>query len=408
MASVCLYFQVHQPHRIKNYRIFDVGNDHDYFNDSSETNLNNEKVLKKVARKSYLPANKLILELLKRHSQFRVSYSFSGVFLEQLEEFYPEILKSFQEIFKTGRAEVLSETYYHSLSFFYSRTEFESQVKLHKDKIQKLFDQTPNVFRNTELAYSNELARWADKKGYKAILAEGWDPILGWKSPNFVYRPKGTKKIRLLMKNYKLSDDIAFRFSEKSWSEWPLKAEKFAQWVSAINGNGNLVNLFMDYETFGEHQWKEHGIFEFLNKMPEEILRNSDNDFVTPSEAVKRYPPMDTIDSPHVVTWADTERDLSAWMGNDIQTTALKFIYELEKDIKKIDDEDILSDWRKMQTSDHFYYMCTKWFSDGDVHKYFNPYESPYDAFISFMNAANDLKLRVHNKLRKTANAKIN
>ena len=404
MASVCLYFQVHQPHRIKNYRIFDVGHDHDYFNDSSETNLNNEKVLKKVANKSYLPANELILQLLDRHPEFRVSYSFSGVFLEQLEQYLPKLLKTFQKIVATGRAEVLSETYYHSLSFFYSRTEFESQVKLHQEKIFKLFGYKPKVFRNTELAYSNELARWADKKGYKAILSEGWDPVLGWRSPNFVYRPKGTKQIRLLMKNYKLSDDIAFRFSEKSWSEWPLKAEKFSQWVSAINGNGNLVNLFMDYETFGEHQWAEHGIFEFLNKMPEEILTNPDNDFITPTEAVKRYPVMDTIDIPHVVTWADSERDLSAWMGNDIQTTALKFIYELESDVLKVDDNDILSDWRKMQTSDHFYYMCTKWFSDGDVHKYFNPYESPYDAFISFMNAANDLKLRVHKKIGKASN----
>ena len=405
MASVCLYFQVHQPHRIKNYRIFDVGNDHDYFNDSSETNLNNKKVLKKVARKSYLPANELVLELLKRHPEFKVSYSFSGVFLEQLEDYYPELLDSFRKIIDTGRAEVLSETYYHSLSFFYSRTEFESQVKLHKKKIKELFDYEPEVFRNTELAYSNELARWADKKGYKAILSEGWDQILGWRSPNFVYKPKGTKDIKLLMKNYKLSDDIAFRFSQKTWSEWPMKAEKFAQWVSAINGNGNLVNLFMDYETFGEHQWAEHGIFDFLERMPENILKNPDNDFVTPTEAVERYSAMDEVDCPHVVTWADSERDLSAWIGNDIQTTALKFIYELESEVKDAEDEDILDDWRKMQTSDHFYYMCTKWFADGDVHKYFNPYESPYDAFISFMNAANDLKLRVHKKIGKVSDA---
>jgi len=395
MPSICLYFQVHQPMRIKKYKVFDVGSDHNYFNDESETNLNNKKVLEKVASKSYLPANKVLLKLLKKYPKFKISYSFSGVLLQQLSDNFPEVLKSFKSLIETSKVEILSETYHHSLAFFYSLPEFERQVKLHSDLIYKLFGVAPRVFRNTELAYNNALARWAEKKGYKAILAEGWDSFLGWRSPNFLYRPFGTKKIKLLLKNYKLSDDIAFRFSEKTWREWPLTADKFARWVDTINGNGEIVNLFMDYETFGEHQWADKGIFDFLENLPGELLKHPDNDFVTPSLAADKYKIKDVLDVPHIVTWADTERDLSAWTGNEIQKTAIDYIYGLEKKVLGSRDDKVIEDWRRLQTSDHFYYMCTKWFADGDVHKYFNPYESPYDAFISFMNAASDLKLRI-------------
>ena len=391
MSSICLYFQVHQPYRIKRYRVFDVGGDHDYFNDDSKTDLNNERVLAKVAQKSYIPTNKLLLKLLKKHPEFKISYSFSGVFLEQLEEFNPKLLKSFQKLVKTGQVDVLSETYYHSLAYFYSKQEFESQVKLHAKTIKRLFGITPKVFRNTELAYTNSLAKWAESKGYKAILAEGWDGVLDWRSPNFVYKPVGTKDIKLLLKNYKLSDDVAFRFSEKSWKEWPLSAPKFAKWVSALNGNGEVINLFMDYETFGEHQWEDTGIFDFLEALPSELLKHPDNDFVTVSEAAERYEANDEIDVPGILTWADTERDLSAWRGNAIQHSALDAIYKLEDKVHKSKKKRLLDDWRKLQTSDHFYYMCTKWFSDGDVHKYFSPYESPYDAYISFTNVMKDL-----------------
>lgn len=394
MPSICFYFQVHQPLRVKKYRVFDIGLDHNYFNDDSETNLNNSKVLNKVAKKSYLPANELMLELLKRHKEFKISYSLSGIAMEQMEKFDPKILDSFKRLVDTGRVEILSETYYHSLSFFYSRPEFESQVQLHRAKVKKLFGVTPKVFRNTELAYSNDLAVWADQSGYKALIAEGWDSFLGWRSPNFVYRPVNTKKIKLLLKNYKLSDDMAFRFSEKSWRSWPLTADKYADWITSMNGNAQVINLFMDYETLGEHQWKEEGIFDFMNSLPGELLGRRDNDFVTPSEAADKFEAMDSVDVPNVVTWADTERDLSAWVGNEMQVAAIDFIYSIEQKVKSTTSTGILEDWRRLQTSDHFYYMCTKWFSDGDVHKYFNPYENPYDAFIAYMNAANDLKLR--------------
>jgi len=399
MPSICFYFQVHQPLRIKRYRVFDVGWDPEYFNDSSDTNLNNKKVLAKVCDKSYLPANALFLKLLKKYPQLKLSFSFSGILLEQLEKDFPEVLQSFKRLVDTGRVEILSETYYHSLAFFYSLREFEKQVELHSKKIKSLFGVKPKVFRNTELAYTNDLAKWAEEKGYTAILAEGWN-FLGWRSPNFLYRPKGTKRIKLLLKNYKLSDDIAFRFSEKSWKEWPLTAEKYANWISSINGNGHVVNLFMDYETFGEHQWESEGIFDFLRNLPEKILTHPDNNFMTISEAVQKYPVMDEVDVPYIVTWADTERDLSAWTGNAIQTSALSFLYSLENKVYEVNDPELIEKWRKLQISDHFYYMCTKWFADGDVHKYFNPYDSPYDAFISFINAANDLRVRLERKLR--------
>jgi len=400
MPSVCFYFQVHQPLRVKKYRIFDVGRDRSYFNDRGEHNLNNQRIIEKVAKKCYLPANATILELFKKHPQFKVSYSLSGVFLEQLENFAPKVLDSFRKLVKTGRVELLGETYHHSLSFLFSKAEFGRQVELHRRKIKKIFSKEPRVFRNTELIYNNDLAKEVEKMGYRAILAEGADHILGWRSPNFVYQPKGCQKIKLLLKNYRLSDDIAFRFSSRDWSEFPLTAPKFASWISAVNGNGQVVNLFMDYETFGEHQWEDTGIFEFLRHLPKEILKHPDNNFVTPSEAAK-YEAVAELDIPHFVSWADIERDLSAWLSNPIQNDAIKKLYALEKEVLRTKNMNLIEDWRRLQTSDHFYYMCTKWFADGDVHKYFNPYESPYDAFISFTNVLNDLKLRLNAKSKK-------
>ncbi|MCI0542172.1 glycoside hydrolase family 57 protein [bacterium] len=394
MPSVCFYFQVHQPMRVKRYRVFDIGRDSHYFNDTSEGKLNNKKIIEKVAGKCYLPANALLLELLNRYPEFKVSFSLSGIFLEQLERYSPKTLKSFQDLVETGRVEILSETYYHSLAFLYSKNEFKRQVEMHKKKVKALFGVTPQVFRNTELAYNNELGNFVEEMGYKAVLAEGWDAILGWRSPNFVYRPKGAKNIKLLLKNYKLSDDMAFRFSSRDWSGWPLTAEKFAEWITQANGNGNVINLFMDYETFGEHQWEDTGIFHFLRALPGEIYKHPDNDFVTPSESAQRYPCMGELDVHNFVSWADVERDLSAWLGNSMQWEAAHTLYELEPKILATKDPDVIHDWRRLQTSDHLYYMCTKWFNDGDVHAYFNPYASPYEAFISYMNVLNDLKLR--------------
>lgn len=395
MPSVCFYFQVHQPLRVRKYRIFDVGQNSSYWSDEGEGNLNNKAIIEKVASKCYLPANAVLLENIKNNPDFKASFSISGVALEQLERNAPQVIDSFKALVDTGNVELLSETYHHSLSSIYSEEEFGNQVRLHRKKIRELFGVTPSVFRNTELIYSNDIARMAEGMGFKGVLAEGADRILGWRSPAFVYKPIGTNNIKLLLKHYRLSDDIAFRFSQRSWEGWPLTAPKFANWVSAHNGNGDTINLFMDYETFGEHQWEDTGIFEFLRYLPEEILKNPDNNFVTPSEAVDRYEAKDELDVPSYVSWADTERDLSAWTGNDLQKEALETLYELGKEIVNIDDPKLIEDWRKLQTSDHFYYMCTKWWNDGDVHKYFSPYESPYEAFIAYMNVMQDLRLRL-------------
>ncbi|HEY4517642.1 MAG TPA: glycoside hydrolase family 57 protein [Candidatus Paceibacterota bacterium] len=402
MLSICAYFHVHQPMRIKRYRVFDIGRDHEYFNDSSETDLNNARVLQKVARKSYLPTNEILFGLLKRHKEFRFAFSFSGVLLDQLEAGFPEVLDSFKRLVAVGRVEILADTYHHSLAFFYAPEEFERQVRQHEQTIKRIFGVTPRVLRNTELSYRNDLALWAEKAGYLGIMAEGWEHYLGWRSPNFLYRPKDTKKIKVLLKNYRLSDDVAFRFSERSWKGWPLTADKFSGWVNANHGNGNTINLFMDFETFGEHQWEDSGIFHFLEALPQEIMRHPETTFKTPSETVQAYETVGEFDVPHILTWADTERDLSAWVGNDIQRSAITAIYGLEESVLETRNEKLIEDWRRLQTSDHFYYMCTKWFGDGDVHKYFNPYQSPYDAYIAFMNVLSDVKLRIQdNRVRR-------
>lgn len=375
--------------RLRHYTVFD--NDDRYFDDGK-----NAAICRKVANKCYLPANRLLLKLIREYKgRFRIAYSLTGVLLEQLESYSPEVLSTFHALADTGCVEFLAETYYHSLSFLYSRQEFVEQVRKHMDAIEELFGQRPKVFRNTELIYNNDLGLLIEAMGcFDAIITEGADHILGYRSPNFVYRPKGCRRLKMLLKNYSLSDDIAFRFSNRHWAEWPLTADKFARWVSAVNGNGHAINLFMDYETLGEHQWEDTGIFNFIQHLPEEILKHPDNNFKTPSEVAASYEPMDVVDVPHVISWADTERDLSAWLGNPMQSNAIHELYRLEKRIKRANDERILADWRRLQVSDHFYYMCTKYFADGDVHKYFNPYDSPYDSYINFMNILDHLQRR--------------
>lgn len=395
--GITLYLHVHQPYRVRDYSVFDTSIDHNYFSDpDTSSNHNNEKILKKVADKSYRPMNALLEKLLHKHPEFKVSLSITGTFIDQAQAWAPDVLDSFKRLVATGQVEIVAETYYHSLAFFYSREEFERQVEAHKAKIREIFGVETNVFRNTELSYNNDLAQWADKYGFKGILAEGWDPVLGWRSPNFVYRPEGTKDISLLLKNYKLSDDLAFRFSNRNWQEWPLTVDKYNSWVESSIYDQPLVNLFMDYETFGEHQWEDTGIFTFFEEFVDRWLQNPDNTFYTVSEAIDANKPVDTVSMPQTVTWADTERDLSAWLGNSMQHEAMRYIYAMEDDVLRSNDAELISDWRKLQTSDHAYYMCTKYFTDGDVHAYFSPYSSPYDAFLYYLNAIRDVRWRLH------------
>ncbi len=391
MASVCFYFQMHQPYRLRRYSVFDTG--FDYFDDAK-----NAEICRKVADKCYRPTTRLILDLVRRHEgRFRVSYALTGVLIDQLKQWAPDVVDLFVQLAETGCCEFISETYYHSLSFLYSREEFREQIFKHRALMKNLFGAEPSTFRNTELIYNNDLARFISGLGeYRTILCEGVDGLLGYRSPTFLYRPPTAPDITLLLKNYRLSDDVAFRFSNRGWEDWPLTAEKFAKWVNQINGNGYVCNLFMDYETFGEHQWEETGIFSFLDALPEKIfdVNPGQNDFLTPCQCGLTYEPEGEYDVPHMISWADTERDLSAWLGNAMQSNSLLELYKLEDAVKAKCDEALLSDWRRLTTSDHFYYMCTKYFADGDVHKYFNPYESPYDSYINFMNVLDSIRSR--------------
>ncbi|HUS47129.1 MAG TPA: glycoside hydrolase family 57 protein [Phycisphaerae bacterium] len=389
MASVVFYFQVHQPFRLRRYSVFDSGTN--YFDDAA-----NASICRKVAEKCYLPANRVIAEMIRAHEgRFRVSYSITGLAIEQFRLYCPEVLESFHELAETGCVEFIGETYHHSLAFLYRRDEFIDQTELHRQLVTELFGQRPRVFRNTELTYNNDLARAVEEMGFEGVLTEGADHVLGYRSPNFTYNPPNCRNLRLLLKNYRLSDDIAFRFGDRSWKEWPLTAEKFAGWVDQINGNGYVCNLFMDYETFGEHQWADTGIFDFLRVLPGKIMERGENDFLTVSEAMDRYPVSGELDVSHMISWADTERDISAWLGNSMQANALYEVYALSDEVRACGDGRVIEDWRKLQTSDHFYYMCTKYFSDGDVHKYFNPYESPYDSYINYMNILDSIRSRL-------------
>ncbi len=405
MSSVCFYFEVHQPYRV---RVRDVHNvlkgpraslpfDEDL----------NRQVMQKVASKCYLPANEAMLRLIERYKgRFRVAYAITGVALEQMRSYAPEVIESFQRLVRTGAVEILGETYYHSLSVLYDEEEFAEQVRMHRELMQTLFDVTPQVFRNTELIYDDRIGRIVSELGFQGMLAEGPDDVIGWRSPNFVYHiadygpteDGGAKyaaahaPMGLLLKNYRLSDDIAFRFSNRGWEDFPLTADKFAGWVHRISGNGDVLNLFMDYETFGEHQWRETGIFEFLSHLPEAVLAHADWDFRTPSEVLAHYPKRAPMHFARTTSWADMERDLTAWCGNEMQGRAIARLYALGVLVKQNGNPALLEAWRKLTTSDHVYYMSTKFWSDGDVHAYFSPYESPYAAFMHFIDALRDIE----------------
>ena len=392
MKTLCLYFQVHQPLRLRRYRFFEIGNDHYYYDDYA-----NETIMRKIAEKCYLPANDILKKLIQEYgSKFKVAFSISGLAMEQMEMYAPDVLNSFKELAATGNVEFLAETYAHSLVSLENEHEFKNQVDKHRNRVYELFGQKPRVFRNTELVYSDDIGAMVAKMGFDAMLTEGAKHVLGWKSPNYLYCNAINPKLKILLKNFKLSDDIAFRFSNQSWPEWPLTAEKFVRWLNEFDVKEETVNLFMDYETFGEHQWKDTGIFDFLKNLPEQVFADSKYAFATPSEVADNLQPISALQVPYPISWADEERDLTAWVGNDLQKDAFNKLYSLTDKINRTKDEVLLQDWEYLQSSDHFYYMCTKFFSDGDVHMYFNPYETPYDAYINYMNVLNDFALRLN------------
>lgn len=394
MRNINLYFQVHQPFRLKKYRFFNMGKDHFYFDD-----FLNRSILQKVAADCYLPMNALLLKLIREHGEdnVRVSFSISGIAIEQFKLYAPEVIDSFRELAQTGAVEFLAETYAHSLASLTNREEFERQVRLHADTIEELFGQRPTTFRNTELIYSDGIGEMAYNLGYHTLLTEGAKHILGWKSPNFVYANAIKQELKLLLRNFRLSDDIAFRFSDQGWDGWPLTADKYIGWIA--EQEGEIINLFMDYETFGEHQKGDTGIFDFMERFVAEVVRHPELQFRTPRQLAAKFQPVSVLHVPHPISWADEERDITAWLGNELQDEAFGKLYSLQEKVVRLDDPDMLRVWYALQSSDHFYYMCTKWFSDGDVHSYFNPYDSPYDAFMNYMNVFSDFKREVERRV---------
>ena len=389
--SICLYFQVHQPNRLRLYRFFDIGKDSHYYDDFA-----NRTILRRVAQKCYLPMNALLLELIEANKgAFKVAFSISGSVLEQFDRYAPEVIESFRKLAQTGSVEFLSETYYHSLASLASPIEFKNQVLKHKAAIEHYFGVTPKAFRNTELIYSDAIGEMVYDMGFKTMLTEGARHVLGWKSPNFIYTCAQAPSLKLLLKNSSLSDDIAFRFSDRGWSDWPLTGEKYLSWIKAAAQNDEIVNLFMDYETFGEHQKAASGIFDFMRALPEIVIKDGEFEFVTPTQAAKKHRPVGDLDVMDPISWADEERDVTAWLGNELQNDAFNKLNEQAEKLALLNDEALWSDFGHLQESDHFYYMCTKFFSDGAVHKYFNPYDTPYEAFINYMNVLSDFILRV-------------
>ncbi|MBQ7622620.1 MAG: glycoside hydrolase family 57 protein [Bacteroidales bacterium] len=388
--SICLYFQVHQPTRLRQYRFFDIGKDSHYYDDFA-----NRTILKRVAQKCYLPMNELLLDAINRSKgKFKVAFSISGSALEQFERYAPEIIDSFRALADTGKVEFLCETYYHSLASLASGAEFLHQVSKHRNAIEQYFGVTPVSFRNTELIYSDEIGRQVYELGFKTMLTEGARHIMGWQSPNYIYTDPVQPKLKLLLRNYGLSDDVAFRFSDSGWDGWPLTAGKFVGWLKETEGD--IVNLFMDYETFGEHQGAESGIFDFMRDLPGAVLSDGGMEFVTPAQAARNIKPAGSLSVPEPISWADEERDLSAWLGNELQQDAYNKLYGLTEKLALINDPELWSDFGHLQESDHLYYMCTKFFSDGEIHKRFSPYATPYEAFINYMNVLSDFIIRTN------------
>ena len=387
--SVCLYFQVHQPTRLRSCRFFDIGKDSHYYDDFA-----NRTILKRVAQKCYLPMNEMLLQAIKASKgKLKLAFSISGSALEQFDRYAPEVIESFKALAATGKVEFLCETYYHSLSSLAAPSEFQHQVLKHKAAVEQFLGVTPVTFRNTELIYSDDIARQVYDLGFKTMLTEGARHIMGWQSANYVYTAASQPKLKLLLRNYGLSDDIAIRFSDRGWSEWPLTVDKFVGWLD--QADGEVVNLFMDYETFGEHQNEESGIFDFMKALPKAVIA-AGHEFVTPAQAVKNIKPVASIEVPDPISWADEERDLSAWLGNELQQEAFNKLYGLKEKLAIVNDPDLWADFGHLQESDHLYYMCTKFFSDGEIHKRFSPYATPYEAFINYMNVLSDFIIRLN------------
>ena len=390
--SICIYFQIHHPERLRKYQFFDIGKKHNYFD-----NYANRSELEDLAENCYLPANALLLDLIKKYEgKFKVAFSISGSAIDQLEMHTPEVIRSFQELAQTGQVEFLAETYSHSLASLSEDTdEFELQVKRHSAAIKELFGKKPVTFRNTSLIYSDKIGKRVADLGFKTMLTDGAKHVLGWKSPNFVYKNALDENLNLLLKNSKLSDDIAIRFSDRNWSEYPLTSEKYVDWVSHSLQDTEVLNLFMNYEVIGHYNRAESGIFDFVRYFIQQIAENPNYQFLLPKEVTKKHTAKDILPVPYPISWTDEERDITSWLGNELQKEAFTELFKIQPLVKKKKNAELNEDYSRLQASEHFYFMRTKLFSGADYHKYILPYESPYEAFINYMNVLSDFIERV-------------
>jgi len=385
MKTICFYFQIHQPFRLKRYRFFDIGNDHYYYDD-----FQNEEIIRRIAEKTYLPGNRAILDMIKSSGgKFKVAFSISGTALEQMEIYTPEVIDSFKELAQTGNVEFLAETYAHSLASLGDEEEFKQQVKRHKDKIYTLFGVKPKVFRNTELIYSDEISEAVYRMGFRGMLTEGAKHVLGWKSPNYMYSSAMQPQLKLLLKNDRFSEDLSMRFSNYSWNEYPLTADKYMSWIASTPESEQIISLFMNYEVLGTLNAAETGVFDFFKALPR-FAAEREISFSMPSEVFSLLKPVDSISVPYPMSWVDEEKDCSSWLGNVLQQEAFRKINEIGERVRLSDNKRILQDWTYLQSSDHFYYMNTKRGNAG-----FSPYENSYDAFNNYMNVLSDFIVRV-------------
>lgn len=389
MPALCLCYEVHEPYQLRHYTVFDMGQNSIYEDDDR-----NIDVMLHTARVCYLPMNDLLLKMIRRYGKdFRLTFCISGTALDQFEQYAPEVLESFQALAATGNVEFAAETMPHSFAFLYSRDEFIRQVEEHAKRIKRLFGKKPTTYRNAELVYNNDLANCLAELGFKTVLAEGAEHVLGWRSSNFVYAPLNQPEMRLLMRNVSLSTDIGRRFNDHSWNEWPLTAEKFAGWIHALP-EAQVINLFNDYHVFGLRMPASSGIFNFFEKLPEAVLSNPAYSFATCSEIAKKCKPAAEIDVPEFMSWDDSGRDLTAWLGNDMQKDAIHTLYAMTERIRALGNPDLLRDFERLQTTDHFHNMSTKWFTLYMPDRP-NTYPSPYDAYIVYMNVVSDLEMRL-------------
>ncbi len=390
MKAICFYFQIHQPFRLKRYRFFDIGNDHYYYDDFA-----NDDIITRIAERSYIPAAETLLRMIEdTKGAFKCAISITGTALEQFEQYVPEFIDLLKKLADTGCVEFLAETYAHSLASLADPEEFAAQVKLHDEKIKALFGQTPKVFRNTELIYCDDLAPQILGMGYKGVITEGAKHILGWKSPDYVYSAASAPKLKILLKNDKLSDDISDRFSNTAWDEYPLTADKYINWIASTPAEEQIINLFMNLEVFGDFQPRETGIFQFLEALPR-FAAEKGIEFWTPTTAVTKLKAVDVLSVLHPISWADEARDTSAWLGNKLQNEAFNKLYSVSERVRLCEDRRLKQDWNYLQSADHFFYMSTKNMHDGSVHSQFSPYDTPFDAFTNYMNVLADFIVRV-------------